>query len=224
MASNGCPVHNTLLSLREAIDKGVFKVPKTRRIAAEVLELIEDLARGRGGPEHVPALAERVAELVASASEKESGQAAERIETSLEQFREVFESHAETHTCASGDCVRLTPAPCQTACPAGIDIPSYLTLVGQGRYAEAVSVIREDNPFPWVCGLVCTHPCEFMCVRARMDSPVAIMDVKGMAAEKAMSARQYRNPDPAPDNGHKVCIIGAGPGGLTAAYYPALKG
>ncbi len=224
MASNGCPVHNTLLSLREAIDKGVFKVPKTRRIAAEVLELIEDLARGRGGPEHVPALAERVAELVASASEKESGQAAERIETSLEQFREVFESHAETHTCASGDCVRLTPAPCQTACPAGIDIPSYLTLVGQGRYAEAVSVIREDNPFPWVCGLVCTHPCEFMCVRARMDSPVAIMDVKGMAAEKAMSARQYRNPDPAPDNGHKVCIIGAGPGGLTAAYYLALKG
>ncbi|MCU0600184.1 MAG: NAD(P)-binding protein [Desulfobacterales bacterium] len=224
MSIQCCPVHTTLFFLKEAIDDGRFKFPKTRRIASEIMELMEDLARGRGGPDHVPALISLTADLVANASDHESRTDAAQVQMNLVEYREVYESHAQTHTCTKGDCVKLAPAPCQMACPAGIDIPSYLTLVGQGRYAEAVDVIREDNPFPWVCGLVCTHPCEFMCVRARMDSPVAIMDLKGVAAEKAMSARQYRNPPALPDNGHKVCIIGAGPGGLTAAYYLALKG
>ena len=93
-----------------------------------------------------------------------------------------------------------------------------------GRDAEAIELIREDNPFPWVCGLVCTNPCEFMCVRGRLDEPISIKYLKGFAAERAMSERRYRNPTRAPDNGRKVCIIGAGPAGLTAAYYLALKG
>ncbi len=120
--------------------------------------------------------------------------------------------------------MKLAPAPCQIACPAGIDVPSYVTLIGQGRDAEAVELIREDNPFPWVCGLVCTNPCEFMCVRGRMDKPISIKYLKGFAAERAMSEMRYVNPQKAPDNGRKVCIVGAGPSGMTAAYYLALKG
>jgi NADPH-dependent glutamate synthase beta subunit-like oxidoreductase/Pyruvate/2-oxoacid:ferredoxin oxidoreductase delta subunit len=110
------------------------------------------------------------------------------------------------------------------ACPAGIDVPAYVTLIGQGRDAEAIEVIRQDNPFPWVCGLVCTRPCEFMCVRGRIDTPVSIKFLKAFAAERAMSEGTYRNPQKAPDQGKRICVIGAGPGGLSAAYYLALKG
>jgi NADPH-dependent glutamate synthase beta subunit-like oxidoreductase len=110
------------------------------------------------------------------------------------------------------------------ACPAGIDVPTYVHLIGEGRDAEAIDVIRQDNPFPWVCGLVCTRPCEFMCVRGRMDTPVSIKFLKAFAAERAMSEGTYHNPEKGPDQGKRICVIGAGPGGLSAAYYLALKG
>jgi NADPH-dependent glutamate synthase beta subunit-like oxidoreductase len=93
-----------------------------------------------------------------------------------------------------------------------------------GRDAEAINIIRRDNPFPWVCGLVCTRPCEFMCVRARIDTPVSIKFLKAFAAERAMSELNYKNPEKEPDKNKKVCVIGAGPGGMSAAYYLALKG
>jgi NADPH-dependent glutamate synthase beta subunit-like oxidoreductase len=109
-------------------------------------------------------------------------------------------------------------------CPAGLDIPTYVTLIGMGRDAEAIDVIRRDCPFPWVCGLVCTRPCEFMCVRARIDTPISIKSLKGFAAERAMSEGSYKNPPKEPDKNKKVCVIGAGPGGMSAAYYLALKG
>ena len=150
--------------------------------------------------------------------------AGQMVDATLTQFREVFDSHVETGNCVTGDCVNLSPAPCQTACPAGIDIPTYLSLIGMGRDAEAIDVIRKDNPFPWVCGLVCTRPCEFMCVRGRIDTPISIKFLKAYAAELAMSNGEYRNPEPAPARPEKVCIVGAGPAGMTAAYYLALMG
>ncbi len=109
-------------------------------------------------------------------------------------------------------------------CPAGIDVPTYVNLIGLGRDAEAIEVIRRDNPFPWVCGLICTRPCEFMCVRGRIDQPISIKFLKAFAAECAISDRHYRNPTKKPDQGRRVAVIGAGPGGLTAAYYLALQG
>ncbi|MFO8112786.1 MAG: FAD-dependent oxidoreductase, partial [Desulfosalsimonadaceae bacterium] len=123
-----------------------------------------------------------------------------------------------------GACTRLAPAPCQTACPAGIDVPTYVTLIGQGKYAEAIEIIRRDNPFPWVCGLVCTRPCEYMCVRGRIDTPVSIKSMKAFAAERAFSEGNYANPPKAASNGRKVCIVGAGPAGMTCSYYLSLKG
>jgi NADPH-dependent glutamate synthase beta subunit-like oxidoreductase len=110
------------------------------------------------------------------------------------------------------------------ACPAGIDIPTYLGLIAEGKDAEAIEVIRRDNPLPWVCGLICTRPCEMMCVRARIDTPVSIKFLKAFAAERAMSDRAYKNPEKKDFNGKKICVIGAGPGGLSAAYYLALMG
>jgi NADPH-dependent glutamate synthase beta subunit-like oxidoreductase len=219
-----CPVNDTIGELRTIIDEGKLPHPKTRRIAEEILELLEDIAWGRAGNKHLPAVENLANELYTVKDAGVGSETADFILSSVREHAETFLSHVTTHNCFSGACIKLAPAPCQTACPAGIDVPTYVTLIGNGHYEEAISIIRKDNPFPWVCGLVCTRPCEFMCVRGRIDQPVSIKFLKAFAAEKAMSQGRYVNPAKAEDNGKKVCVIGAGPGGMTCAYYLALKG
>ena len=118
----------------------------------------------------------------------------------------------------------IPPAPCHQACPTHIDIPSYLALVAHGQYQEALEVIRQDNPFPWVCGLVCPHPCESACMRAFLDNPINIKNLKAFVAEWCTNHASYAPYKPAAANGHKVAIVGSGPAGLSAAHYLALKG
>jgi len=219
-----CEVANTRNRLTDMLASGKVTHPRCRQRIEEILTLLEDVSWGRGGPDHYEGMKSLARLLVDEGPDPACVEAGRSTMASLEEREEVFRSHIETHICPTGECVKLAPAPCQIACPAGIDVPSYVTLVGMGRDAEAVELIRRDNPFPWVCGLVCTNPCEFMCVRGRMDEPVSIKYLKGFAAERAMSERRYANPPKAPDNGRKVCIVGAGPAGLTAAYYLALKG
>lgn len=225
MTDTVCKVFETINTLSNFIETGRLVHPRHRQMAEDLLKLLEDVSQGSGGPDHLPAMFKSLA---AFSLDKEADEACRDllnlVEKPLEQYKEVFSSHIETHNCPTGDCAKLAPAPCQMACPAGIDIPGYVTLVSQGRDDEAVELIRKDNPFPWICGLVCTHPCEFMCVRGRIDTSVAIKDLHGYAAERAMSEGKYRNPVKAPENDSRVCIVGAGPAGLTTAYYLALKG
>ncbi len=219
-----CPVNQTLSGLKEAIESGRLFNPRSRRIAEEILDLLTDVAWGRAGSDHLAAIAALSDELAYDEASPGAMAAAKSIRDALGEHREVFQSHIETHNCATGACVRLAPAPCQMTCPAGIDVPTYVNLIGLGHDAEAIEVIRKDNPFPWVCGLVCTRPCEFMCVRGRVDKPISIKFLKAFAAERALSDHRYRNPAQAPDKGQRVAVVGAGPGGMTAAYYLALKG
>ena len=132
--------------------------------------------------------------------------------------------HTDNKNCPARVCPKLLPAPCHMACPAGIDIPSYMALVGQGRFLEALEVIRQDNPFPWVCGLICPHPCERACVRGHLDEPLNIKYLKAFVADWATHHGEYLPLKPAPSNGRKVAIIGSGPAGLSCAHYLALKG
>lgn len=224
MTDKQCPVHQSILELEAALTTGRVSMPKSQRIIEEMVDLLRDIASGRAGGKHLPSLNELTRELAAEGNDSGAVACAKSIEAVLATQSEVFQSHVETHNCAAGQCVRLAPAPCQTACPAGIDVPTYVTLIGMGRDAEAIEVIRRDNPFPWVCGLVCTRPCEFMCVRGRIDTPISIKFLKAFAAERSLSEGRYRNPEPNPANGRKVCVVGAGPGGMSAAYYLALKG
>ncbi|WP_319407550.1 FAD-dependent oxidoreductase [uncultured Desulfosarcina sp.] len=224
MSDSQCPVTESIHFIDDVIGTGGLKHPKSRRIAEEIHSLLDDVAWGRAGDDHLPAVQALIQDLLIDTAELEGYRLGEHLHQTIKTHGEVFESHVKTHNCPTGTCEWLTPAPCQMACPAGIDVPTYVTLIGQGRDAEAIDVIRRDNPFPWVCGLVCTRPCEFMCVRGRMDTPVSIKFLKAFAAERAMSEGTYRNPDKAPDQGKRICVIGAGPGGLSAAYYLALKG
>jgi formate dehydrogenase major subunit len=115
-----------------------------------------------------------------------------------------------------GDCV----APCQTACPAGIDIQGYLALIARGANTEAVQLIKERLPLPGIIGRVCPHPCEDACRRNIVDDPLPICALKRYAADQA----EDRTPDIKPATGKKVAIIGAGPAGLSAAYYLLKEG
>jgi len=225
MTDQTCIVYQTYLGLSQFIASGRITHPRARRRAEDLLDLIKDVSTGAGGPQHLQAMLTSVASIVMEEPEEFSQEIVRIAGNPLDSHREVFASHIDTHNCPTGQCEILTPAPCQMACPAGIDVASYVGLIGQGRYAEAVELIRKDNPFPWVCGLICTHPCEFVCVRGKIDSPIAIMNLKAFAAEKAVSERIYRNPAKVVNGlGQKVCIIGAGPAGLAASYYLALKG
>ncbi len=224
MSEIQCPVRSTIDQIDRICQSNALTNPKSRRIVEEILELLNDVAWGRAGGEHLASIQSLGEELAAHDANCECQSVARLVADAVTVHRETFESHVATHNCPTGECVKLAPAPCQMACPAGIDVPTYVTLIGMGHYAEAIEVIRRDNPFPWVCGLVCTRPCELMCVRGRMDEPVSIKFLKAFAAERAMSERTYKNPPKADDKGRKIAIVGAGPAGLSCAYYLALKG
>jgi len=224
MPEKKCPVSDITGKLNAAIDSNLLVNPRDRRRAEDVLQLLRDVAWGAATTEHMSAMESLATKLEQEGKTESSKEVGKLIGSTLRQHLEVFTSHIDTHNCAAGGCVKLAPAPCQMTCPAGLDIPTYVTLIGNGRDAEAIDVIRKDCPFPWVCGLVCTRPCEFMCARGRIDTPVSIKFLKGFAAERAMSEGSYKNPQKAPDKNKKVCVVGAGPGGMSAAFYLAMSG
>lgn len=145
-------------------------------------------------------------------------EAAQTVLKCLEGCRDDFEAHILKHRCV---CNSNQPVPCVALCPAGVDIPGYIALVAEKRYADAVRLIRKDNPMPVVCALICEHPCENRCKRTMIDAPVNIRGMKRVAVDMA---GEVPIPECAPATGKRVAVIGGGPGGLSAAYYLSLMG
>ena len=145
-------------------------------------------------------------------------EAARMVLKGIRGFRDDFEEHILRGRCK----FELNqPVPCVSQCPAGVDIPGYVALVAEGRYGDAVRLIRKDNPLPAVCGLICEHPCEVRCRRTMVDDPVNIRGLKRFAVDHAGDVPL---PVPAVATGKKVAVIGGGPGGISAAYYLTLMG
>ena len=144
--------------------------------------------------------------------------AAQLVLMGLQGFRDDYEEHILRHRCLGS---LKNPVPCVALCPAGVDIPGYIALVHAGRYADAVRLIRKDNPFPVACAYICEHPCEARCRRRMVDDAINIRALKRYAVDQAGEVPQ---PPCAPATGKKVAVIGGGPGGLSAAYYLALMG
>ena len=146
--------------------------------------------------------------------------AAEVLLAGLDTFKEEFESHVNQGKCREG--VAQT-VPCETLCPAHVNVPAYIALAGSGDYAEAIGMIRKDNPFPTACAFVCEHPCENRCRRTLIDAPINIRGIKKFAVDQ-LAADQVETPAPVAPTGKKVAIVGGGPSGLTCAYFCALMG
>jgi formate dehydrogenase major subunit len=136
----------------------------------------------------------------------------------LEHYRKVrLEQLLSDH---NADCI----APCKSTCPANIDIQAYLLQVQSGNYEAALRIIKDRNPFPLVCGRVCPHPCEVACRRNLIDSPVAINHVKRFAADWDMAQKRPWIPRCKQPSSKKVAVVGAGPSGLSCAYYLTIEG
>ncbi len=119
---------------------------------------------------------------------------------------------------------KLGTSPCKAACPTHISVQGYVALIAAGKYKEALKLIKKDNPFPVVCGRVCNHPCEEACMRGKVDQPIDIMHLKQFVADLDLKDEHRYVPEVKEKKGKKVAVIGAGPAGLSAAYYLAIEG
>ena len=140
--------------------------------------------------------------------------------TSLTYFLEEYEEHINKKYCRARVCKRLSPAPCQAACPVSVDVPSYNALIAWGRFDDALEVIREDNPFPAVSGWMCPRPCEKDCTRLETDKAISIRALKRFVADheiKRGRRKKVIHPNPITRE-EKIAIIGAGLTGLSAAH------
>ena len=185
-----------------------------------MLGILESIAAGTGEMSDLDRL-EAIAQTVKDGSLCGLGQTAPNpVLTTLRYFRSEYEAHVRQGRCPAGVCGELVQAPCSNDCPAGVDVPLYVSLVGANRIDEALATHLERNPFPLVCARVCPHPCERRCRRGQIDSPVAIRAVKRYMVDTAGDLDPRRM---VRENSHvaskKVAVIGAGPAGLSCAYF-----
>jgi putative selenate reductase YgfK subunit len=198
--------------------------PLFRRHIIRLLALLEDICNGRGRTDHLAIMNDLAGMLVKDAADKICVDLGHMVRSFIEEHRHVFLTHIEAHYCSTGECTLLIAAPCQMACPAGVDVPSYVALVGQGRYKEAMEVLREDLPLPGALSRVCVHPCEKACRRGTVDEPIAICQLKRVAFDKAHEEGIPPIKEAHHRYGEKIAVIGSGPAGLSAGYFLAKKG
>ena len=146
--------------------------------------------------------------------------------STIRYFREEYETHIRDKKCTAAACNALMISPCQHTCPVGINIPKYVAHIANEEYLNAIATIRERNPFPAICGRICHHPCESKCRRGELDDPVAIRSLKRYAADWYF-VHMHELPAPEPfsvTHNQRVAVVGAGPTGLSCAYFLAQMG
>ena len=212
-----CPVELTGAFLKLCLAQSCGKCVPCRVGLDRLSALVDKLLEGEGSAEDLT-LIEETARAIADSADCAIGfEAATLVLNGMAAFKDDYLSHINKGVCTAA----FASVPCSHECPAHVDIPAYIALTGEGRYADAVRIIRKDNPFPSVCGLICEHPCEKHCRRGLVDAPVNIRGLKRYAFDMAGTVPA---PEKAPATGKTVAVIGGGPAGLTAAYYLSLMG
>ena len=213
-----CPVDMTLTFLNLCHAQSCGKCVPCRVGLGQLSALLRQVLDGTGTLETIDTI-EATAQVILDTADCAIGvDAARQVLMGMRGFRDDYISHVTEGRCLGG---LENPVPCVALCPAGVDIPGYVALISEGRYADAVKLIRKDNPFPTACAYICEHPCEARCRRGMIDDPINIRGLKKFAVNNAGTVP---NPPCAPDTGKRVAIVGGGPGGLSAAYYLRLMG
>ena len=213
-----CPVDMALSFLRLCHAQSCGKCVPCRIGLGQLSLLLEQVLSGTATMSTLVTIEKTARTIVNTADCAIGRDAARLVVDGLEGFRDDYEEHILHHRCLAG---LKYPVPCVALCPAGVDIPGYMALVGEGRCADAVRLIRKDNPFPTACAYICEHPCEARCRRNMIDDAINIRGLKRYAVDHAGEVPQ---PECAPATGKKVAIVGGGPSGLSCAYYLALMG
>jgi len=189
-----------------------------------MLEILTRICDGEGKLEDIDQL-EELGHFIKDASLCGLGQTAPNpVLSTLRHFRHEYISHIRDHHCAAGVCPGLVRAPCQSGCPAGVDIPGFVSLVGEERYAEALRLHRERNPFAAICARVCFHTCEDKCRRSTVDESVSIRGVKRFMVDQEVTIQKPESRESAVNAARKIAIVGGGPAGLSCAYFLARLG
>lgn len=213
-----CPVDMALSFLRLCHAQSCGKCVPCRIGLGQLSLLLDQVLSGTATMSTLVTIEKTARTIVNTADCAIGRDAARLVVDGLEGFRDDYEEHILHHRCLAG---LKYPVPCVALCPAGVDIPGYMALVGEGRCADAVRLIRKDNPFPTACAYICEHPCEARCRRNMIDDAINIRGLKRYAVDHAGEVPQ---PECAPATGKKVAIVGGGPSGLSCAYYLTLMG
>lgn len=220
MNEDTCMVDTARFFMDFIQDESCGKCVACRVGTKRMLEILVRITKGEGREGDIELL-EELGETIKETAMCGLGQTAPNpILSTIRYFREEFEEHIKHKHCRAGVCSKLFISPCENNCPANVNVPGYLALIAAGRFIDAYNLIKQENPFPSVCGRICTHPCELKCRRGATDEPIAICDLKRFVADYAhKNEKPFKSDIVFPKNGKSVAIIGAGASGLTCAYY-----
>ena len=213
-----CPVDLAASFLHICHSQSCGKCVPCRIGLGQLEKLIEHVLNGTATMETLTVIEQTAEAIYYSADCAIGSEAARMVLKGIRGFRDDYEEHIEHGRCLG---LQNQPVPCVSLCPAHVDVPAYIALVHEGRYSDAAQIIRKDNPMPFVCGLICEHPCEVRCRRTMVDDPINIRGLKRYACEHEEIIPAPKCAEP---TGKNVAIIGGGPAGLSAAYYLSLMG
>ncbi|MBI5551658.1 MAG: NADH-quinone oxidoreductase subunit NuoF [Desulfobacterales bacterium] len=221
MDEDKCVVDVARFFMEFCRDESCGKCTPCRVGTEKMLEILTRICEGQGRADDIPAL-ERMADYMKNNALCGLGQTAPNpVLSTLRYFRAEYEQHIQEKRCPAVVCNAFFKSPCQHACPIGMDIPAYISLIKAERLEDAYKVLLRTNPFPGICGRVCDHKCELKCRRVTLDEPVHIKYLKRYITDQAAAPAIQ----PAPiTRKEKIAVIGAGPAGLTAARDLTLRG
>ena len=226
MDEDTCMVDTARFYLDFIQEESCGKCTACRVGTKRMLEILNRIVAGEGKPGDVETL-EHLGAIIKDTAMCGLGQtAANPVLSTIRYFREEYDEHIIEKKCRAGVCGDIVSSPCENTCPAGINIPGYMSLIATGDYMGAARIMLRDNPLSGICGRVCTHPCERRCRRGTVDEAMNICELKRFATDWA-----YNNGFPTDEDlkpiaklDKRVAIIGAGPSGLTCGYYLARLG
>jgi len=224
MNEDACMVDVAKFFLEFVLEESCGKCSPCRVGTKRMHEILSRICDGQGQEGDIDDLIE-LGHVIKDTSLCGLGQTAPNpVLSTIQHFRKEYEEHIINKHCAAGVCAGLVRAPCQSACPAGVDIPGFISLIKEKRYAEALRVHRNQNPFAAICARVCFHTCEDKCRRSSMDDAVSIRALKRYMVEQEVVVQLPTLLENDENAQRKIAIIGGGPAGLSCAYFLARLG
>ena len=222
---DGCMVDMAKYFLRFTNDESCGKCNSCREGSEALLEILNKISKGEAEEGDIVFL-EELGQAIKDASLCGLGQTLPNpVLSTLRHFRDEYEQHIKYKRCPAAVCKGIISSACQHTCPLGQDVPCYIGLIVQGKFEEAIKIIRKENPLPSICGRVCHHPCESKCRTGEGGGePIAIRALKRFLADYELKQGIAAEEKPKQTRNEQVAVIGSGPAGLSCAYYLALEG
>jgi NADH-quinone oxidoreductase subunit F len=224
MDEESCMVDVARFFLEFVQEESCGKCTPCRVGTKRLLEILERICEGRGEEGDLEKLISLGSQIKETALCGLGKTAANPVLSTLRHFRDEYEEHIREKKCRAVVCAGLVRAPCQSACPAAVDVPGFVSVVGEKLNADALTLHRERNPFAAACARICFHACEEHCRRSTLDTPLSIRGVKRYMVEQEMIVQLPEVRENRKNAAKKIAIIGAGPAGLSCAYFLARLG